>query len=148
MLNLYLESHVNRQKVIWILPAGLIILHSNGVVFLNNWNWHVKNAATCIVFFWCVKISPVLCCPKSYLKGIPETRVVGLNRAKWILGRMLVLIVWYEYLFFYCKNSPIRGWGGLSKMSKKMSKMSNKSYIFKQNWIISIRSRFIWYLVI
>ena len=46
------------------------------------------------------------------------------------------------------KNSPVRGWGGLSKMSKKMSKMSNKSYIFKQNWIISIRSRFIWYLVI
>ena len=35
------------------------------------------------------------------------------------------------------ENSPIRGWGGLSKMSKKVQNV--------HNWIISIRSKFIWF---
>ena len=56
------------------------------------------------------------------------------------------------------KNSPVKGWGGLSKMSKNV-KMSihptahrwewlHKSKIVKDNWIISIRLSFIWLLVI
>ena len=38
------------------------------------------------------------------------------------------------------KNSPIRGWGGLSKMSKNVQNV--------HNWIILITSKFIWFLVI
>ena len=56
------------------------------------------------------------------------------------------------------KNSPIKGWGGLRKMSKNV-KMSihptthkwewlHKSKIVKDNWIILIRLWFIWLLVI
>ena len=42
----------------------------------------------------------------------------------------------FLYLFCICfvKYSLIKGWGGLSKMSKNV-----------HNWIISIRSRFIWF---
>ena len=56
------------------------------------------------------------------------------------------------------KNSPVKGWGGLRKMSKNV-KMSihptthrwewlHKSKIVKDNWIILIRLWFIWLLVI
>ena len=53
------------------------------------------------------------------------------------------------------KNSPVKGWGGLSKMPK-ISKCPtthkwewlHKSKIFKDNWIISIKLQFIWLLVI
>ena len=46
------------------------------------------------------------------------------------------------------KNNPVKGWGGLSKMSKNV-KMSihtttHTSIIFKENWIIFIRLQFIW----
>ena len=67
------------------------------------------------------------------------------------------------------KNSPIRGWGGLSKNVQKWPTIDphinppihpttytpthrwgcfSKSQIFKQNWIILISSRFIWFLLI
>ena len=71
--------------------------------------------------------------------------------------------------FWHLKNSPIRGWGGLSKNVQKWPTIDphinppihpttytpthrwgcfSKSQIFKQNWIISISSRFIWFLLI
>ena len=54
-----------------------------------------------------------------------------LKRVEWIA------MVMFTHDITKCKNSPIRGWGGLSKMFKKSQNV--------HNWIISIRSRFIWF---
>ena len=135
----------------WGLNGGLGMMWGwqgwcgdNRDIMGKTWGWrgrwgrhhyHDKHVGSHLQFFVCVCVCACMCIcvhmcgdtpPRSPTTHLPppqscrEPKTSKFNKS------------WTNW-----ENSPIRGWGGLSKMSKKVQNV--------HNWIISIRSKFIWF---